>query len=218
MRTFFTRRHQVRQPIRCEETGRHIQHYGAVIQFHHQGTRRAEVWPTPCCPGMFVLLWCCRDSVWPQQRMQDPEYGRDGDGGEQASRSQVYVAKDIYEGEVSFKDHDEGKAGDEGTSEKKEPRVTSSNVHMSDPSNSSSNMAMRRTARRHDDDQGREEVTRSTTSSDDSNLMRGTVMTRNDEEIGEEATKPKFKCLNFCNVDNRDISGRSGRNGKVSST
>ena len=64
---------------------------------------------------------------------------------------------------------------------KQEPRATSSDVHLSDPS--SSNMAMQGTTKRHDDEQGLEGSKRSKTSSDDSNSMRGTVRTRNDDEI-----------------------------------
>ena len=56
-----------------------------------------------------------------------------------------YAAKDIDEGDVSFKDLEE-------------PSTTSSDVHMPDPS---SNMAMRGTKKRHDDEQGRKEVKRS---------------------------------------------------------
>ena len=54
---------------------------------------------------------------------------------------------------------------------------------MSD-SRSSSNMTTRGTAQRHDE-QGREENRRFKTSGDDSNLKRGKVGTRNDEEIGD---------------------------------
>ena len=74
-----------------------------------------------------------------------------------------YVPKGIDEGEVSFKDHVEGTAGEGGTPEKQEPRVTGSeDVHLSDASgSSSSNMALRGTAKRHDNEDGREEVTRS---------------------------------------------------------
>ena len=66
---------------------------------------------------------------------------------------------------------------------------------MSDP-RSSSNMTTRGTAQRHDDEQGREEVKRFKTSSDDSNLLRGKVRTRNDEEIGDGTKKPKLMSLN----------------------
>ena len=93
-----------------------------------------------------------------------------------------YAAKDIDEGEVSFKDHDE-------------PRATSSDVDRPDLS-SSSNMAMRGTKKRHDDEQCRKEVKRSWTSCDDSNSMRGTVRTPNDDETGAETKKQKILCLN----------------------
>ena len=79
-----------------------------------------------------------------------------------------YVAKGIDDKEVSFKDHDEGKTGKRGTPGKQEPRATSSDVPVSDPSNSS-NMAMRGTMKRHDDEHGPEGVKRFETSSDDSN-------------------------------------------------
>ena len=49
------------------------------------------------------------------------------------------------------------------------------------------------------------EVARSKTSSDGSNLMRGTVRTPNDEEIGEETIKQNVRCLSLCNFDDRDI-------------
>ena len=68
-----------------------------------------------------------------------------------------------------------------------------------------SNMTTRGTAQRHDDEQGREEVERFKTSSDDSNLMRGKVRTRNDEEIGDGTKKPKLMSLNPCNVDIQNV-------------
>ena len=90
--------------------------------------------------------------------------------------------------------------------EKQEPRATSLDVHLSDPS--SSNMAMRGTTKRHDDEQGLEGAKRSTTSSDDSNSMRGTVRTPNDDEIGGETKKQQIRCLNPCNSDSRDIADK----------
>ena len=69
-------------------------------------------------------------------------------------------------------------------------------------------MAMRGTSKRHDDEQGPEGVRRSETSSDDSNLMRGTVRSRTENEIGEETKKQIMRCLNRCNVDDREIEGK----------
>ena len=48
---------------------------------------------------------------------------------------------------------------------------------------------------------GGAEVESSKTCSVDSNLARGTVTARGDQEIREETKKPKLKCLNLCNVD-----------------
>ena len=98
----------------------------------------------------------------------------------------------------------------EETLEKQEPEETISDVHMSDPS--SSNMAMRGTTKRHDDEQGREEVNRSKTSSDDSNSVRRIVSTRNDDESEEETKEQKIKCLNPCNVDDRDMEDKHVEN------
>ena len=38
--------------------------------------------------------------------------------------------------------------------------------------------------------------------------MRGTVRTRNDAESGEVTKKHKIRCLNLCNVDNRDVEDK----------
>ena len=55
-----------------------------------------------------------------------------------------YVAEGIDNGEISFNDHDEGRASEGGSKRKQEQRATSSeDVQMSDTSGSSSNMAMR---------------------------------------------------------------------------
>ena len=51
---------------------------------------------------------------------------------------------------------------------------------------------------------GLEGAKRSKTSSDDSNPMRGTVRTRNNDEIGGETKKQKIRCLNLC----RDVVGK----------
>ena len=58
-----------------------------------------------------------------------------------------YVAKGIDKSEVSFIDHDEDWRAKEERQKKQEPRATSSDVHVSDPTSSSSNMAMRRTTK-----------------------------------------------------------------------
>ena len=49
---------------------------------------------------------------------------------------------------------------------------------------------------------------RSKTSSDDSNLARGPVRARGDEDIREETIKPKFKCVNLCNVDVQNMESK----------
>ena len=61
-----------------------------------------------------------------------------------------YVAKGIGDGEISFNDHDEGRAREGETIGKQESRATSSeDVQMSDTSGNSSNMAIRETEKRH---------------------------------------------------------------------
>ena len=34
------------------------------------------------------------------------------------------------------------------------------------------------------------------------------MRTRNDDEIGEGTKKQKIRCLNLCNVDNRDVEDK----------
>ena len=49
---------------------------------------------------------------------------------------------------------------------------------------------------------------RSRTSIYDNNLMRGTVRARSDKEIAEETLKPKIRCLNQCDLHNKEIESK----------
>ena len=74
------------------------------------------------------------------------------------SRLSLATAEGIDDVEVSFKDHDEGKASAGGTPGREESRVASSgDVRMSDPT-CSGNMTTRGSVKRHADGQGCERM------------------------------------------------------------
>ena len=88
----------------------------------------------PGCPGCKYIIGESATKSGPQQRMQDQDYGRDGERREQTSCSQVVCSKlhrwRASDPQIMMK---ESQAKGGGTPGKHEPRATTSDVHMTDP-------------------------------------------------------------------------------------